>query len=164
MSNKTASISKILKIELRANAHHLKPVVMVGQDGITEGVFKEIDINLQSHNLIKIRILAEDSKQNKEIAELICEKLKCHLIQSIGKLLIVYREGEVVLEHQKIENLSKKIPMAGPKEVRVRKVTRGERRNPLKTVTVLGNQRVTAGGLVKRKKVRQVSKKKQFSQ
>ncbi|MFM2344762.1 MAG: hypothetical protein RLZZ210_1374 [Pseudomonadota bacterium] len=161
MSNNT--ISKILKTQLRADAHHLKPVVMIGQDGISDGVLKEIDINLQAHNLIKVRILAEDSRNNKEIADILCRKLQCHLIQGIGKLLVLYREGEVVLEHAQIEQPIKKAPMPAPKEVKVRKMTRGPRRSPIKILTVLGNQRVTAGGLVKRKKVRQVSKKKQFS-
>ena len=157
------TISKILKIELRSNAHYLKPVVMIGQEGVTNGVLKEIDLSLQALNLIKIRILAEDNRKNKEIAELICKELNCHLIQAIGKLLVIYREGTAVLEHNQIENVLKKPVMSPPREVKVRKVTRGPRKNPLKIVTVLGNQRITAGGLVKRKKVRQVSKKKQFS-
>ena len=161
----STTISKALKIELRANAHHLKPVVMVGQDGITDGVLKEIDINLQAHNLIKVRILAEDSSKNKLISDIICDKLKCHLIQSIGKLLIIYREGDVILEHKNIENLAKKTAMTlPPREIKVRKITRGVRRNPIKIVTILGNQRLTAGGLVKKKRLRQISKKKQFSE
>jgi RNA-binding protein len=83
----STTISKTLKIELRANAHHLKPVVMIGQGGVTDGVLKEIDINLQVHTLIKVRILAEDSKNNKNISSILCDKLNCHLIQGIGKLL-----------------------------------------------------------------------------
>jgi RNA-binding protein len=79
-------------------------------------------------------------------------------------LVNFYREGDVVLEHKHIENPAKKPPMPAPREVKVRKITRGVRRNPIKIVTILGNQRITAGGLVKKKKLRQVSKKKQFSE
>ncbi len=151
------------KIELRANAHHLKPVVIIGLAALTKGVLKEIDLNLKSHQLIKVRMMQDNAKDRKSITEELCLKLRAHLIQNIGKVLVIYRTGDTVLEHDTPEKLTKKSNMSGPREMKVRKTTRGTRRNPIKIVTVLGNQRVTAGGLVKRKKkTRQVSQKKLF--
>jgi RNA-binding protein len=158
------SIHPSFKIELRANAHHLKPVVIIGLGALTKGVLKEIDLNLKAHQLIKVRIMQDNAQQRKIITEDLCATLRAHLIQSIGKILVIYRTGDAILEHDIPEkNQKKDNTMSGPRELKVRKTTRGTRRNPIKIVTVLGNQRVTAGGLVKRKKkIRQVSKKKLF--
>jgi RNA-binding protein len=157
--------SKINKIHLRSQAHHLKPVVMIGQTGISPSVLQEIDVSLRSHHLMKIRILGENSEIKQAVIESVTQELKAQLIQSIGKILVFYREGDVVLDVNKSKYQHQQKPSinASPREVKIRKVTRSTRRNPLKILTVLGNQRVTAGGLVKRKKKRQVSKKKNFA-
>src|SRR5687767_7259203 len=97
------NLNKSLIIEQRAKAHHLKPCVMIGHNGLTEGVLKEIDINLAAHNLIKIRILTDNKETIQQARQIITQQLNSILIQSIGKLLILYRKGEAVLQHEKPE-------------------------------------------------------------
>ena len=74
----------------KANAHSLKPVVMVGQFGLTEAVFNEIEIALNVHELIKIKVRAE-REQRKDYAEKICTQTGAELIQSIGQIIVIYR-------------------------------------------------------------------------
>ena len=76
---------------LRARAHHLHPVVMIGNAGLTAQVMKEIDANLRSHELIKIRMLDEDREARATLAEAICAAADAQAIQHIGKILVVYR-------------------------------------------------------------------------
>lgn len=76
---------------LRARAHNLQPVVMIGDAGLTPAVLAEIDVNLKSHELIKIRVLGDDRLQRKNMIEDICSALDASPVQQIGKLLVVYR-------------------------------------------------------------------------
>ena len=78
----------------RAKAHHLNPVVQIGQHGLTEGVTNEIDVALKAHELIKIRIANDDKVERMEVAEEICERLGADMIQQIGKVVVVYREKD----------------------------------------------------------------------
>lgn len=78
----------------RAKAHHLNPVVQIGQHGLTEAVVNEIDIALTAHELIKIRIANDDKVERMEMAEEICQRVCADLIQQIGKIIIIYRESE----------------------------------------------------------------------
>jgi len=76
---------------LRARAHHLQPVVMIGDAGLTPSVVKEIDVNLNSHELIKIRVLGDDRQQRKRLNDEICNALDASPVQSIGKILVIFR-------------------------------------------------------------------------
>ena len=78
---------------LRAEAHRLKlkPVVMMGQKGFSENLHLEIEQALNHHELIKIRIVADDKEDRAEVIETIITEHKCHLIQSIGNVAVVYR-------------------------------------------------------------------------
>jgi len=76
---------------LRARAHHLQPVVMIGDAGLTSEVTREIDASLKSHELIKIRVLGDARDVRKALVSAICEATGAQLIQHIGKTLIVYR-------------------------------------------------------------------------
>ncbi|MCK4870100.1 MAG: ribosome assembly RNA-binding protein YhbY [Gammaproteobacteria bacterium] len=78
--------------ELRKKAHSLKPVVMIGGNGLTEAVLKEIDRALFDHELIKIKIAVKDKDEKKQLTEQICEHTQAELIQSIGHTITVYRE------------------------------------------------------------------------
>jgi len=80
------------KKTLKAQAHSLNPVVMIGQSGLTAAVLAEIEIALNSHELIKIRIRAE-REDRKQITEKICADTKAELIQSIGQIAIIYRKN-----------------------------------------------------------------------
>lgn len=74
--------------ELRAQAHPLHPVVLIGDNGLTDAVLREIEVHLKSHELIKIRVQGE----REAILSLICEQLSAQPVQHIGKTLVVYRE------------------------------------------------------------------------
>ncbi len=75
----------------RAQAHALNPVVMIGNEGLTAAVTKEIDRALSSHGLIKIRVLGDDRDARIAMYESICDDLNAAPIQHIGKLLVVWR-------------------------------------------------------------------------
>ena len=76
---------------LRAQAHHLHPVIMIGEAGLTPAVLKEIDIALKSHELIKIRALGDDRNRRKSLAGEICTALDASPVQQIGKILVIFR-------------------------------------------------------------------------
>jgi putative YhbY family RNA-binding protein len=76
---------------LRARAHHLRPVVMIGNDGLTPAVTREIDVNLKSHELIKIRMMGDGRETRETLAHAICEATDATVVQHIGKILVVYR-------------------------------------------------------------------------
>jgi RNA-binding protein len=76
---------------LRARAHHLQPVVMIGDGGLTTAVLNEINKNLSSHELIKIRVLSGEYAARKQFLDEICTSLGAAPVQHIGKVLVVYR-------------------------------------------------------------------------
>ena len=78
---------------LRAAAHPLRPVVLIGDNGLTEAVLKEIDMNLSAHELIKVRAGSADREAREEILRSICEALSCAAVHHLGKMLILYRYG-----------------------------------------------------------------------
>jgi RNA-binding protein len=76
---------------LRAEAHHLDPVVMIGDSGLTAAVVAETDRALAAHQLIKVRVLGDDRQARARILEELCASLGCAPVQSIGKLLVIWR-------------------------------------------------------------------------
>jgi putative YhbY family RNA-binding protein len=76
---------------MRSQAHALKPVVIVGADGLTDAVLKEIDVHLHAHQLIKIRVFGDDRTERVAAYDAICDRLSAAPIQHIGKLLVVWR-------------------------------------------------------------------------
>ncbi len=138
---------------LRSEAHALDPVVMIGDSGLTPGVLREIDASLNAHGLIKVRVLGDDRDERISHYETICEKLDAAPVQHIGKLLVLYRP--------KKEKVREPKPTRGKglREVVIIK-TNPTKKPTIKKLMVKGNERVTAGGNVKRAKVRQTSKKK----
>jgi RNA-binding protein len=79
--------------ELRAQAHKLTPVVIIGDKGLTDLVIAEIDRSLKAHELIKVRAATDDRDARGTWMETICERLDAHPIQQICKVLVVYREN-----------------------------------------------------------------------
>lgn len=77
---------------LRARAHHLPPVVMIGEAGLTPEVVREINVALTSHELIKIRLLGDERDARKALATEVCERTGAQPVQQIGKMLVIYRE------------------------------------------------------------------------
>ncbi len=89
---KQASLNKQEILALRARAHHLSPVVMVGQHGLTEAVIRETETALRAHELIKVRVLGDERDERLLIGEELCAATGAQLVQHIGKLLVLYRE------------------------------------------------------------------------
>lgn len=76
---------------LRARAHHLHPIIMIGEAGLTPAVLHEIDVALKSHELIKIRVLGDDRERRRRMPAEITGALDASLVQHIGKILVLYR-------------------------------------------------------------------------
>ena len=131
--------------EHRANAHHLTPVVLIGGDGLTDAVKKEVDAALNAHGLIKVRVFSDDRAGRELIYQTLSADLSAAPVQHIGKLLVLWRpqvEKERVIDEDR---------MPGPKDVNILKYSkRGGQRPEVKTLRVLGNQRLTQGGTIKR--------------
>lgn len=139
----------------RADAHHLDPVVMIGSDGLTPAVLKETNTALNAHGLIKLRVLSDDRAGREQLLADLAERLDAAPIQHIGKLLVLWRP---VPPKEKVEREDRK---PGPKVVKILKFSKsGNHRAQVKKLTVLGNQRLTAGGIVKRAKKRITGSKK----
>ncbi len=79
---------------LKGLAHSLKPVVLLGNNGLTEAVIAEIDYALNHHELIKVKIPTDDRETKALIVDAICRETNAIKIQMIGKTLIIYRQGE----------------------------------------------------------------------
>lgn len=88
-----------MKIELSASerrhlkslAHSLNPVVAIGNQGLTPAVLREIAVNLDAHELIKIRVFSDDRAIRGELLTHICDELDAAPVQHIGKLLVIWR-------------------------------------------------------------------------
>ncbi len=141
--------------EKRGEAHHLDPVVLIGNDGLTDALCREADLALSAHGLIKVRMFS-DSRLDREAAlAQLAERLGAAPIQHIGKLLVLWRPMPEKVKPVREDR------MAAPRVVKILKFSKtGNHRPQIKKVTVFGNQRVTAGGEVKRSRPRVTSVKK----
>jgi RNA-binding protein len=79
---------------LRSLAHHLSPAVQMGKSGFTPAIVKEVDRNLADHELIKVRIAAEDREQLSELADSLAHETDAALVQLIGSIAVYYRPAE----------------------------------------------------------------------
>jgi RNA-binding protein len=79
---------------LRALSHNLNPVVMIGNNGLTEQVLREIEVSLNAHELIKIKVFGDDRELRKSLLETISEKTGAAPIHHIGKQLVIYRPAD----------------------------------------------------------------------
>ncbi len=83
-----------LRQALKAKAHHLKPVILIGSKGLTPAVINETEIALLAHELIKVKINGAEKEERSEITTELCTALKAELVQSIGNTSIIYRKNE----------------------------------------------------------------------
>lgn len=133
----------------RADAHHLDPVVMIGGDGLTPAVVKETDAALKAHGLIKVRVFSDDRSAREAMLAQLCDELDAAPIQHIGKLLVLWRP---MPEKAKAEREG---ALPGPRVVKIVKFSKsGNARPTIAKVKVMGNERVTQGGEIKRAKRR----------
>ena len=79
---------------LRSASHDLNPVVMIGNNGLSETVLREIDLSLKAHELIKIKVQGDQRELRLQMLQEICDKLGAAAIQHIGKQLVIYRRAE----------------------------------------------------------------------
>jgi len=91
------------KKRFRKLAHHLKPVVMVAENGLSEGVMAELERALEDHELIKIRINVLDRDEKVAIIEEICKQTRAEKTQVIGKMAVIYRPAKT--QNPKLSNL-----------------------------------------------------------
>ena len=78
-------LARDARLALRSQAHHLDPVVLLGANGLTDAVMKEIDRELTAHELIKVRVPTDDREERQAIYAEIAEKLGCARVQSERK-------------------------------------------------------------------------------
>lgn len=201
-------VSPAQRADLRSQAHALKPVVLIGAEGLTPAVLDEIKVHLTAHELIKIRVFGDERDERVAIYDQICDTLSAAPIQHIGKLLVVWKpqrapaaktapraatgaKGAVSGRANATTERRAKgtngtsagasraktaaLPTAreaadgtrkggaAPRIVKVVKVSQSNtvRKPKPEKVIVRGNERVTAGGTVKRAKKRQTSAKRQ---
>ncbi|MES2887030.1 MAG: YhbY family RNA-binding protein [Pseudomonadota bacterium] len=141
--------------EKRAEAHHLSPVAMIGNEGLTPAVVKEINLALNAHGLIKVRVFSDERATREAFFSRLADELEAAPIQHIGKLLVLWRPTP---PKEKVERDDR---MPGPKVVKVVKFSKsGNHRPQVKKVTVVGNMRMAAGGELKRARKRVTSVKK----
>jgi putative YhbY family RNA-binding protein len=140
---------------LRSQAHHLDPVVMIGSDGLSAPVRKELEAALTAHGLIKVRVFSDARDAREALLHEAADALGAAPVQHIGKLLVLWRPVPPKAKEVREDR------SPGPRTVRLIKFSKSPTHRPtVKKVKVLGNQRVTAGGSIKRAKKRATSIKK----
>ena len=91
---KPVKISSARRRSLRARAHHLRPVVQIGQAGLTEGVIAAVQVALDQHELIKVSINGESPTERKSGAIELGKATGAHVVQVIGRVIILFREAQ----------------------------------------------------------------------
>jgi RNA-binding protein len=130
-------------------------VVTIGAGGLTGAVRGEIDLALSAHGLIKVRVFSDDRARRDEILHTLAVDLGAAPIQHIGKLFVLWRPVPLRSEPAGEQGA------AAPREVKIVRFSKsGNHRPQIKRVTLLGNQRVAAGGEIKRARPRKASIKK----
>jgi len=93
METSHMSLSEKHRRALRTRGHALKPVVSVGNAGLSQSVMREIDLSLTHHELMKVKISGADREQRAEIIKTLCDMLGAELVQSIGHIALIYRQS-----------------------------------------------------------------------
>lgn len=87
------SLSENQKRQLRKLGHNLKPVVMIGNNGLTDGVCNETDLSLDHHELIKVKVNASDRDERDAIIATLCQRSTAELVQRVGHVALLYRRN-----------------------------------------------------------------------
>jgi len=99
------SLSSAQRREYRAIAHNLKPIIIIGDKGLSEGLMQELDRALDDHELIKVKVASNDREARAEIINELCSQSGAELVQTIGKIAIVMRRAKQ--PNPKLSNLSR---------------------------------------------------------
>ena len=81
------------KRSLRAIGHKLTPIVTIAENGLSEGVLKEMERALTDHELIKVKLAVGEREEKHALTQDICSHFRCELVQAIGKVILVYRKN-----------------------------------------------------------------------
>ena len=81
------------KKQYKSIGHHLKPVLIVSENGLTEGVQAELERALSDHELIKVQLRITERDDRKAVTDELCRLGNCELVQSIGKMALIYRKN-----------------------------------------------------------------------
>lgn len=81
------------KKQYKSIGHHLKPVLIVSENGLTEGVQAELERALNDHELIKVQLRITERDDRRALMEELCKIGSCELVQSIGKMALIYRKN-----------------------------------------------------------------------
>lgn len=87
------SLTQEQKKQFKATGHHLKPIVTIAEQGLSEGVMAELDRALNDHELIKIQLRLADRDDRAAILTELCQQSSAVLVQTIGKVALVYRKN-----------------------------------------------------------------------
>lgn len=128
---------------------------MIGGEGLTPAVEKEVDLALTSHGLIKVRVFSDDRAGRASMLAALADRLGAAPIQHIGKLIVLWRPMPPKVKLERDDR------RPGPRTVKIMSFSKsGNHRATVKKVKVFGNERVTAGGQIKRTRIRLTSVKK----
>ena len=84
------------KKQYKSIGHHLKPVLIVSENGLTEGVQAELERALNDHELIKVQLRITERDNRRALTDELCKIGGCELVQSIGKMALIYRKNAKV--------------------------------------------------------------------
>ena len=82
------------KRQFKTIGHHLKPVLILGDKGLTEAVLEELDLRLEDHELIKVKVNAETREDRDTIIEAMVTAAGAELVQRIGNIALLYRAAK----------------------------------------------------------------------
>ncbi len=99
------SLSPEQRREYRAIAHHLKPVIIVGDKGLSDGLREELERALNDHELIKVKIASQDREVRQEVITALCQSTGAQLVQTIGKIAVILRRA--AKPNAKLSNLQR---------------------------------------------------------
>lgn len=88
------ALDQTRKKQLRAIGHQLKPIVMISERGVSEGVSLELERALEDHELIKVKLGLADPAERREIAAALCDQHRAELVQAVGKVILIYRAAQ----------------------------------------------------------------------
>ena len=94
------TLSSKERAALRAEAHHLDPLVHVGHQGLTDALRQTLDDALRTHELVKVQLVKNADVTAKQAANELAEAVKAEVVQVIGRTTTLYRHNPE-LEHGK---------------------------------------------------------------
>ena len=92
--SKTQKLTKKQQKFLKGVAHGINPMIIIGANGVTDSLMKELDGTLEHHELLKIKMASADRDDRKTIVEFILKETGAQLVQSIGKTCVIYRKSQ----------------------------------------------------------------------